>query len=54
LLSGFLQTRSHPRNPCRRPTLPLAGRVAGFHLQVSAPMLGAPKKAACRNRRRVC
>ena len=45
LLSGFLQTRSHPRNPCRRPTLPLAGRVADFHLQVSAPMLGAPKKS---------
>ena len=34
LPSGFLQTRSHPRNPCLRLTLPLAGRVEDFHLQV--------------------
>ena len=37
LPSGFLQTRSRPRNPCLRLTLPLAGRVKDFHLQVDAP-----------------
>src|SRR5690606_13245822 len=29
--SGFLQTRSHPRNPCLQLTLPLAGCVGDFH-----------------------
>ncbi|PMS29632.1 hypothetical protein C0Z20_30750, partial [Trinickia symbiotica] len=35
--SGFLQIRSRPRHPCLRLTLPLAGRVEDFHLQVNAP-----------------
>jgi hypothetical protein len=45
LPSGFLQTRSHPRNPCLWLTLPLAGRVEDFHLQVSAPCRAHPKKS---------
>ena len=32
--SGFLQIRSHPRHPCLWLTLPLAGCVEDFHLQV--------------------
>ncbi|KAA0073137.1 hypothetical protein CIW54_27850, partial (plasmid) [Paraburkholderia sp. T12-10] len=35
--SGFLRIRSHPRHPCLWLTLPLAGCVEDFHLQVSAP-----------------
>ena len=35
--SGFLQIRSRPRNPCLWLTLPLAGRVEDFHLQVGTP-----------------
>lgn len=35
--SGFLQIRSYPQHPCLQLTLPLAGRVEDFHLQVSAP-----------------
>jgi hypothetical protein len=35
--SGFLQIRSHPRHPCRQLTLPLAGCVEDFQIQVSAP-----------------
>lgn len=57
--SGFLQIRSRPRHPCLQLTLPLAGCVEDFHLQVArltttvnptAPvtalraMPGAPKK----------
>ncbi len=44
LPSGFLQTRSRPRNPCHWLTLPLAGRVENFHLQVSAPCRTHRKK----------
>ena len=32
--SGFLQIRSRPRHPCLWLTLPLAGCVEDFHLQV--------------------
>ena len=42
--SGFLQIRSHPRHPCLQLTLPLAGRVEDFHLQVSAPCRAHNKK----------
>ncbi len=42
--SGFLQIRSHPRHPCLWLTLPLAGRVEDFHLQVSAPCRAHHKK----------
>ncbi len=45
LPSSFLQTRSRPRNPCLRLTLPPAGRVEDFHLQVSAPCRAHQKKA---------
>src|SRR6266545_1220170 len=34
---GFLRIRSRPRHPCLRLTLPLAGCVEDFHLQVRAP-----------------
>ena len=34
--SGFLQIRSHPRHPCLWLTLPLAGCVEDFHLQVTS------------------
>ncbi len=44
LPSGFLQTRGHPRNPCLWLTLPHAGRVEDFHLQVSAPCRAHRKK----------
>ncbi|RPN14841.1 hypothetical protein IPC1282_16285, partial [Pseudomonas aeruginosa] len=33
--SGFLQIRSRPRHPCLQLTLPLAGCVEDFHLQVA-------------------
>lgn len=42
--SGFLQTRSRPRNPCLWLTLPLAGCVEDSHLQVSAPCRAHQKK----------
>ncbi|PMS30423.1 hypothetical protein C0Z20_30090, partial [Trinickia symbiotica] len=42
--SGFLQIRSRPRHPCLRLTLPLAGRVEDFHLQVNAPCRAHNKK----------
>ncbi|TXR40519.1 hypothetical protein FVE88_04245 [Ectopseudomonas mendocina] len=32
--SGFLQIRGHPRHPCLQLTLPLAGCVEDFHLQI--------------------
>src|SRR6266540_2554408 len=34
---SFLRIRSRPRHPCLRLTLPLAGCVEDFHLQVRAP-----------------
>ncbi|AVX12230.2 hypothetical protein CXB48_05290 [Stutzerimonas stutzeri] len=62
--SGFLQIRSRPRHPCLQLTLPLAGCVEDFHLQVArltttvnptAPvtalraMPGAPQKSPVRS-----
>jgi hypothetical protein len=44
LPSGFLQTRSRPQNPCLRLTIPLAGLVEDFHLQVGAPCRAHAKK----------
>ena len=51
LPSSFLQTRSRPRNPCLGLTLPLAGRVEDFHLQVGAPCRAHQKKSRLRRRR---
>ncbi|HAQ86906.1 MAG TPA: hypothetical protein DCR78_10760 [Pseudomonas sp.] len=60
--SGFLQIRGHPRHPCLQLTLPLAGCVEDFHLQIvrltttvsrTAPvtalraMPGAQRKKSC-------
>ncbi len=36
LPSGVLQTRSRPRTPCLRLSLPCAGRAQDFHLRVAA------------------
>ena len=47
--SGFLQIRGHPRHPCLRLTLPLAGCVEDFHLQVTRLATTAKRVALTRN-----
>ena len=47
--SGFLQIRSHPRHPCLWLTLPLAGCVEDFHLQVTNVATTAKLVALARN-----
>ncbi|QAY85196.1 hypothetical protein CUN61_14850 [Pseudomonas arsenicoxydans] len=47
--SGFLQIRSHPRHPCLWLTLPLAGCVEDFHLQVTSMATTARLVALARN-----
>ncbi len=47
--SGFLQIRSHPRHPCLWLTLPLAGCVEDFHLQVTSVATTAKLVALARN-----
>ena len=47
--SGFLQIRSHPRHPCLWLTLPLAGCVEDFHLQVTSVATIAKLVALARN-----
>ncbi|POF39676.1 hypothetical protein B0D71_25430 [Pseudomonas laurylsulfativorans] len=47
--SGFLQIRSHPRPPCLWLTLPLAGCVEDFHLQVTSEATTAKLVALTRN-----
>ncbi|AVD90104.1 hypothetical protein C4Q26_24460 [Pseudomonas sp. SWI44] len=47
--SGFLQIRSHPRHPCLWLTLPLAGCVEDFHLQVTHSATTAKRVALTRN-----
>jgi hypothetical protein len=47
--SGFLQIRSHPRHPCLWLTLPLAGCVEDFHLQVTSVATTAKLVAFARN-----
>ncbi|PKF25182.1 hypothetical protein CW309_17785 [Pseudomonas hunanensis] len=47
--SGFLQIRSHPRHPCLWLTLPLAGCVEDFHLQVTRLVTTTKRVALTRN-----
>ncbi|ATP45655.1 hypothetical protein CR511_17015 [Pseudomonas putida] len=47
--SGFFQIRSHPRHPCLWLTLPLAGCVEDFHLQVARSATIAKRVALTRN-----
>lgn len=47
--SGFLQIRGHPRHPCLRLTLPLAGCVEDFHLQVTHLATTTKRVALTRN-----
>ncbi|AVB28488.1 hypothetical protein CXB36_20375 [Pseudomonas syringae pv. syringae] len=47
--SGFLQIRSHPRHPCLRLTLPLAGCVENLHLKVTSVVTTAKLVALRRN-----
>ena len=47
--SGFLQIRSRPRHPCLWLTLPLAGFVEDFHLQVTHSATTAKQVALTRN-----
>lgn len=47
--SGFLQIRGHPRHPCLWLTLPLAGCVEDFHLQVTSEATTAKLVALARN-----
>ncbi len=50
---GFLRIRSRPRHPCLRLTLPLAGCVEDFHLQVRAPCRAHKAKAPLESEARV-
>ncbi|TWR99881.1 hypothetical protein FIV36_29040 [Pseudomonas extremaustralis] len=47
--SGILQIRGHPRHPCLWLTLPLAGCVEDFHLQVTSEATTAKLVALARN-----
>jgi len=47
--SGFFQIRSHPRHPCLWLTLPLAGCVEDFHLQVTRSATTTKRVALTRN-----
>ncbi|PJX10855.1 hypothetical protein CQW32_07425 [Pseudomonas putida] len=47
--SGFLQIRSHPRHLCLWLTLPLAGCVEDFHLQVTRLVTTTKRVALTRN-----
>ncbi|PBJ92540.1 hypothetical protein CMV24_26845 [Pseudomonas plecoglossicida] len=50
--SGFLQIRGRPRHPCLWLTLPLAGCVEDFHLQVTR--FGHHNQAGCATRNAPC
>ena len=47
--SGFLQIRSRPQHPCLWLTLPLAGCVEDFHLQVTSEATTAKLVALARD-----